>query len=72
MTQLGIDSTLHSLRHYFASETAHLTKDVLLVQALLGHASLSTTQISMRSSLDGAQDRLAGFAGAAAAIIDNQ
>lgn len=36
--------TLHQLRHRFATVTHQATGDVRLVQALLGHASLATTQ----------------------------
>jgi integrase len=72
MQSLGIDSTLHSLRHYFASEVVKLTKDILLVRDLLGHSSVATTQIYMASSIDGAQDRLASFAGAAAELLANR
>ncbi len=56
-------STLHLRRHYFASEVVQLTKDILLVRDLLGHASVATMQIYMPSSIDGAQVRLGAFSG---------
>lgn len=63
---------MHSLRHYFASQVVQLTKDILLVRDLLGHASVATTQIYMQSSIDGAQLRLGAFSGAAQTLIDNR
>lgn len=40
---LGIDDTLHSLRHRFATMTYAATQDVLVVAALLGHEDPATT-----------------------------
>ncbi len=40
---LAGDWTMHSLRHRFASRAYGLTGDVLAVQAILGHASPTTT-----------------------------
>lgn len=37
--------TLHSLRHRFATQLYLATRDLLLVQNLLGHASPTTTQV---------------------------
>ena len=71
MQSVGVPSTLHSMRHYFATEVVKLTRDVLLVRDLLGHQSIATTQIYMQSSLDGAQDRLAAFASSAGALLAN-
>lgn len=56
---LGIQTTLHSMRHFFATNTMRLTHDPMFVRDLLGHESLSTTEIYMQSTLDGAHDRLA-------------
>lgn len=42
---LGPGWTGHSLRHYFASQTYWNSHDLRSVQELLGHASISTTQV---------------------------
>jgi len=36
--------TLHGLRHRFATAIYQKTKDLIVVQQLLGHASVATTQ----------------------------
>jgi integrase len=71
MCVLGIDSTLHSCRHFFASEIVKLTKDILLVRDLLGHSSVATTQIYTLSTIDGAEDRLSEFSSGAVDLIAN-
>lgn len=42
---LGLHWTAHNLRHRAASRLLQLTKDVRLVQTILGHSSLSTTAV---------------------------
>lgn len=42
---LGINSTCHSLRHWFASKAYGVGGDIRAVQELLGHSSLTTTQV---------------------------
>lgn len=39
---LGIEATLHSLRHFMGTEAWALTKDLLVVQSLLRHANPAT------------------------------
>lgn len=46
--KMGIPDTLHSLRHRFGTLTYEQTEDVRLVQDMLGHAQLSTTQVYTR------------------------
>jgi integrase/recombinase XerC len=41
--ELGIDDTLHSLRHRFGTKTYQARRDLRAVQALLGHASPTAT-----------------------------
>lgn len=42
LRDLGIDATLHQLRHFMGTEAWSLTKDLLVVQSLLRHASPAT------------------------------
>lgn len=43
--ELGIAETLHSCRHYFATQLYRNTRDLRQVQELLGHSSPATTSI---------------------------
>ena len=40
--------TLHKLRHYYASNLYHTTKDILLVKELLGHRNIQNTLVYTR------------------------
>jgi integrase len=71
LTELGVATTLHSLRHYFGTATYRATRDVLLTKDLLGHESLQTTQIYVQSSMDGAHERLASLSGDAVNLLDD-
>lgn len=42
---LGIDSTAHQLRHRFGTEVYRMSRDLRMVQELLGHASPTTTAV---------------------------
>jgi integrase len=71
LTELGVATTLHSLRHYFGTATYRATRDVLLTRDLLGHESVATTEIYMQTSMDGAHERLAALTGDAVNLLDN-
>ena len=45
--QVGIEKSIHvhSLRHSFASDLLRRTRNIIVVQQALGHASISSTQI---------------------------
>ena len=49
---LGIDDTAHALRHRFATRVYDATGDIHLVAQLLGHASVATTQVYARVSVE--------------------
>lgn len=69
MQGLGIESTLHGLRHYFLTHAARLTHDPLFVRDLAGHASVATTEIYMENTMALAHQRLAGMNDLAAANL---
>lgn len=50
--RVGFRARPHMLRHSFASEVALATKDPALVKELLGHASVSSTDVYMHARWD--------------------
>jgi len=43
MRSIGVDATLHQLRHRYATVAYQATHDLLLVRDYLGHESTNTT-----------------------------
>lgn len=68
--ELGIDTTLHSMRGTFATQVGRMTKDPTFVMKLLGHESLNTTMIYMGVDMTDAHVRLTEFAALASGFID--
>ena len=50
--RVGFRARPHMLRHSFASEVALATKDPALVKELLGHASVSSTDVYLHARWD--------------------
>lgn len=70
--ELGISSTLHSLRHWYGTNVARMTKDPLFVRDLLGHSSVTTTEVYMDTVALGGHDRLAGLDRQAARMLGHR
>ena len=49
---IGIEATMHQLRHWFGTRTYQASKDLRVVQELLGHSSPTTTAIYTAFSSD--------------------
>jgi integrase len=61
---IGVETTLHSMRHSFATDVGRATKDPMFVRDILGHDSVATTEIYMDTDLEGAHEKLAGYSAA--------
>jgi integrase len=72
LAELGLETTLHSLRHSFATWVARYTRDPLLVRDLLGHASVATSEIYMLTAVNDAHARLSEFNELAVSLLRPQ
>lgn len=61
LARLGVPATMHQLRHRFASVAYQLSRDLRLVQEMLGHASPQTTAGYARPSDEAAARMVAAM-----------
>ena len=57
-TKAGVNLHTHSFRHYFASTLATRGVNLRVIQELLGHSSLATTQIYLSVTADHLEDAI--------------
>ena len=57
----GIDRTCHSLRHWFGTETHQQCHDLRVVQELMGHSSIATTEVYVAWSMPVAESAVDGL-----------
>jgi integrase/recombinase XerD len=60
--KVGVRARPHMLRHSFGSEVAMATKDPALVKELLGHASVSSTDVYLHARWDDMRAAVEAFA----------
>lgn len=58
---LGIAGSIHRCRHWYASRALEACKDIRVVQELLGHASVATTQIYTAVTITARRAAVAGL-----------
>jgi integrase/recombinase XerD len=59
---LGIDATIHQLRHWFGTKTYQHTRDLRLVQGLMGHSLPTTTAVYAQYAVEGARQAVESLA----------
>ncbi len=69
LQELRVETTLHSMRHAFATSAARATRDPLFVRDLLGHQSVQTTEIYMDATANDGHLRLAGVTAFAESLL---
>lgn len=69
---IGVESSLHSARHFFCTHAARMTRDPMFIRDLAGHQSVQTTEIYMESDMSDAHRRLGEFAAAANRMLSGQ
>ncbi len=69
LRSIGVQSTLHSMRHAFATTAYRTSHDLLLVAELLGHESVATTQIYAAPDMADAHARLFGVSALATDVL---
>tara|TARA_Y100001936_G_scaffold245663_1_gene288087 strand:- start:823 stop:1692 length:870 start_codon:yes stop_codon:yes gene_type:complete len=57
-TKAGVNLHTHSFRHYFASTLASRGVNLRVIQELLGHSSLATTQVYLSVTADHLEDAI--------------
>jgi site-specific recombinase XerD len=61
MHDQGVAATIHSARHWYGTNIYRITKDIRLVQTMLGHASPATTAIYTAFDPPNADEMVAGL-----------
>jgi len=69
---IGLDTTMHSMRAFFATMAARFTKDPLLVRDLLGHQSVTTTETYLEADISETHVRLSTLSDAFRDLLGDQ
>jgi integrase/recombinase XerC len=69
MHEHGIAATIHSARHWYGTNIYRITRDIRLVQEMMGHSSPATTAIYAAFDPQQAEDMAAGLDARIAAML---